>query len=88
LVVILDLDLHREAVRRLDDLLETHGLAHFLEPGGAPFHLDEARIQAVIAFASQRIGRDPVPSARMACYRAIRRRLIRELAEALVSAGY
>src|SRR5690606_39842682 len=37
LAVIIDLALHREALRRLDHLLDTHGLAHFLQPGGNPF---------------------------------------------------
>lgn len=86
--MIIDLDLHREALRRLDHLLDTHGLAHFLQPGGNPFQLDEERIRGILVYASERLGRVPVSSAEAACYRAIRRRLIHGLAEAMVFAGY
>jgi|GEM_PF-2492893 len=89
LAEIIDLQLHREAVSRLDHLLENHGLAHFLRPGARVLPtLDDERIRAVVAFAIERIGREPVPSAVDACYRAIRRRLIAGLAEAMVFAGY
>lgn len=88
MAVIIDLHLHDQALRRLDFLLDTHGLAYFLRPGGIPSELDDARIRAIVAFASERIGRVPVPSAEAACYRAIRRRLIQGLAEAMVFSGY
>jgi len=86
---IIDLKLHREALGRLDHLLETRGLAHFLRPGARVLPaLDDARVREVVAFAIERIEREPVPSAVEACYRAIRRRLIAGLAEAMVFAGY
>ena len=88
LAEIIDMHLHREAMRHLDHLLDTHGLAYFLRPGGMPSQLDEERVQAIVSYASGRIGRVPVPSARRSCYRAIRRRLIVGLAEAMVFVGY
>lgn len=88
LAVIIDLYLQREAFRRLERLLDTRGLAHFLKPGGLPFQLDHTRVREVVFFAMQRLGRVPVPSAEVSCYRAIRRRLITGLAEAMVFVGY
>lgn len=88
LAEIIDLHLQREALGRLDRLLDTRGLAHFLRPGGLPSQLDEARVREVVAYATERIGRVPVPSAEASCYRAIRRRLIQGLAEAMVFVGY
>lgn len=86
---IIDLHLHREALRRLELLLDDQGLAYFLRPGaGITLALDEERIRDVVRYASERMDRLPVPSAVEACYRAIRRRLIAGLAEAMVFAGY
>lgn len=86
---VIDLFLHRSAFERMEFLLETRGLAHFLQPGGGlPISLDEDRLRALVTAASEELGRVPVPSAVEACYRAIRRRLIADLAEAMVHVGY
>lgn len=85
---VIDLFLQQGALRRLEDLLDTHGLAYFLRPGGGdPILLDEVRLREPVAFAAERLGRVPIPSAREACYRAIRRRLAAYLAEAMVQVG-
>jgi hypothetical protein len=86
---VIDLFLHRGAFERLECLLETQGLAHFLQPGGGlPISLDEERLRALVDATIEELGRVPVPSAVEACYRAIRRCLIAHLAEAMVHVGY
>lgn len=84
---LIDLSLHRSALDLLQHTLERRGLGYFLGSRRAPFTLDEARLEALLERASRGIGREAVPQAREACYRALRRRLLAQLAQATLSAG-
>lgn len=86
---VIDISLHRASLEVVDRLLEERGLAFFLRREGAlPFALDARRIRMAVEVAVRRIGRQPVPEAREACYRAVRRKLIDRLAQAMVGVGF
>ena len=86
---VIDISLHRASLDVVDRLLEERGLAFFLRREGAlPFALDPRRIRMAVEVAARKAGRQPVPEAREACYRAVRRKLIARLAQAMVGVGF
>ncbi len=86
---VIDITLHRATLDVVDRLLEERGLAFFLRrEGSLPFALDARRIRMAVEVASRKVGRQPVPAAREACYRAVRRKLIARLAQAMVGVGF
>lgn len=86
---VIDISLHRASLDVVDRLLEERGLAFFLRREGAlPFALDARRIRMAVEVAARRIGRQPLPEARESCYRAVRRKLIDQLARAMVGVGF
>jgi hypothetical protein len=87
---IVDLSLTAEARRTLDQLLEERGLSFFLKGGrgGPTARIDNRRLAWVVEAASRRTRRgfrdlDAVSRTR----RILRREIIRQLAQAMVSAG-
>jgi hypothetical protein len=89
LAEVIDISLHRTALDVLEELLDKRGLAFFLKRAGAlPFAIDDRRVAVAVELAARRIGRRPVEDARESCHRAVRRRLISLVAEAMVHVGF
>ncbi len=85
---VIDLALHRHLVAVLDHLLEERGISFFLKNGGrVPFTLDPRRVRLAVALAARRCEAVPVEQAREAAYVRARKRLIAELAQAMVQVG-
>ena len=86
---VIDISLHRTALGVLDELLEARGLAFFLKRAGAlPFATDERRVGGAGELACRRLSHAPVDSARAGARRAVRRRVIALVAEAMVQVGF
>jgi hypothetical protein len=89
LAEVIDISLHRTALVIMDELLDRRGLAFFLKRAGAlPFAIDDKRVAVAVELAARRMGRRPVPEARESSHRAVRRRLISHVAEAMVHVGF
>ncbi len=87
---VVDLSLTAEARCALRRVLGERGLSFFLRGGrgGAAARIDNRRLAWVVEAASRRIRRRPRdPNAVSRTRRILRRELIRQLAEAMVSAG-
>lgn len=84
---VFDLCLHRKALAQLHATLERRGLGFFLHRRRAPFTLCEERLTSIVEHAARDIPVEPIPQARQACYRALRRRLEAQLDRALLRAG-
>lgn len=86
---VIDITLHRTALDVMEEILERRGLAFFLKRAGAlPFAIDDRRVAVVVELAARRSGRKPSEEARQTTRRALRRRLISLVAEAMVHVGY
>ena len=86
---VIDISLHRTALGIMDELLEKRGLAFFLKRAGTlPFAIDDRRVGVVVELAVRRLGTRPPESARTSTRRAVRRRLIALVAEAMVQVGF
>lgn len=86
---VIDISLHRTALQLMDELMEKRGLAFFLKRAGAmPFAIDDKRVALTVELAARRMCRRPVGEARDATHRAVRRRLIARVAEAMVHVGF
>ena len=86
---VIDISLHRTALVIMEELLDRRGLAFFLKRAGAlPFAIDDKRVAVAVELAARRVGRRPVPEARESIHRAVRRRLISQVAEAMVHVGF
>lgn len=86
---VIDITLHRSSLQVMEELLEKRGLAFFLKRAGAlPFAIDDRRVAIAVELAARRSGRRPVEPAREGCHRAIRRKLITYVAEAMVHVGF
>lgn len=86
---VIDISLHRTAIGIMDELIESRGLAFFLKRAGAlPFAIDDRRVGVVVELACRRLSHAPVDSARQSTRRAVRRRLIALVAEAMVHVGF
>jgi len=89
LAEVIDISLHRTALDVVEELLDKRGLAFFLKRAGAlPFAIDDRRVAVAVELASRRIGRRPLDEARESSHRAVRRRLISLVAEAMVHVGF
>lgn len=87
--VVIDLEFHRTTLRVVDELLERRGLGYFLQKEKAfPYKLCERRLALVLRIASRRVGGRPGAATRQVSKRALRRRLIALVAEAMVHVGY
>jgi len=87
---VVDLSLTAEARRALRRVLEDRGLAFFLKGGrgGPTARIDNRKLAWVVEAASRRARRHPKdPNAVSRTRRLLRREIIRQLAEAMVSAG-
>lgn len=85
---VIDLALHRHLAAVLDHLLEERGISFFLKNGGrVPFTLDPRRVRLAVELAARRCERPPVDEAREAANARARKRLIAELAQAMVQVG-
>lgn len=87
---VVDLSLTAEARRSLDRILGARGLSFFLKGGrgGPAARIDNRRLAWVVEAAARRTRRgvrDPDAVARTR--RILRREIIRQLAEVMVSAG-
>ncbi|WP_373047340.1 hypothetical protein [Vulgatibacter sp.] len=86
---VIDITLHRTAIDVMEELLDKRGLAFFLKRAGSlPFAIDDKRVAVAVELAARRSGRRPVPEARESSHRAVRRRLISLVAEAMVHVGF
>ena len=87
---VVDLSLTAEARRALRKVLEDRGLSFFLTGGGgqAAARIDNRRLAWVVEAASRRTRRGVKDlNAISRTRRILRREILRQLAEALVSAG-
>jgi len=85
---VIDLALHHHVVRVLDQLLDERGISFFLENGGrVPFTIDARRVRLAVELAARRCTTPPLEAAREAAYLRARKRLIAELAQAMVQVG-
>lgn len=87
---IVDLSLTAEARRALEKVLEERGLAFFLKGGrgGPSARIDNRRLAWVVEAASRRTRRGVRDlNAISRTRRILRREIIRQLAQAMVSAG-
>lgn len=85
---VIDISLHRTALGVIDELLEKRGLAFFLKRAGAlPFAIDDRRVEVAVELAARRLGNRCTDGARESTRRAVRRRLISLVAEAMVQVG-
>lgn len=86
---LIDIALHRTAGEVVDRILEERGLAFFLKSTtGAPYVLDEHRLEIALELACRQVDHEPLPDARLSCLASLRRRLIACVAEAMVKVGY
>ncbi len=85
---VTDISLHRHLTSVVDRLLDERGLSFFLKAGGrAPFSLEPRRIHLAVQLAARKAGREPAEAARKSAFDKVRRRLIGELAKAMVGVG-
>lgn len=85
---VIDLALHRHLHAVLEDLLDERGISFFLKNGGrVPFTIDPRRVRLAVELAARRCATPPVDEAREAAYVRARKRLIAELAQAMVQVG-
>jgi len=89
LAEVIDISLHRTALDVVEELLDRRGLAFFLKRAGSlPFAIDDRRVAVAVELAARRMGRRPHVAARESSHRAVRRRLISLVAEAMVHVGF
>jgi hypothetical protein len=85
---VIDISLTRHLTTTVDKLLEERGLEFFLKRSGAlPFSIDARRIHLAVELAARKAGRKPAEAARKAAYEKVRKRLIKQVAAALVQVG-